>query len=683
MKHFITFQKRKALFLSNQLPISNESSAYRIQAELMKYGFIFSKECFEALSNSDDEVLSEVYSDICKGLKELYGTDGYEPIYRNFPQSVQAMDYEEFVINAICHYWSFGNWRPEDEGYLNREFKLESVNFREIGLLTETQFKNIFLDIVYSCDSISKWDKEVLDYFIDFNLAPEFNFGRISFKETKAYIGKRFLENGKELPIRSATDLLRIYASYSGGDEGLKENTKFKSPSNLIKRSILKTLNECFDLEESFKIYREPWLRLLFYLNPATKKHQDKYPNVFLYSVALRNNPKSLKTFNSKIEEAIKNKDIKIFDLLKKRKGVFMRRLNQLYSVFGMDAIDKFILTEPSFDQLISVYNYFSDRSETKDRAVVLASQSKSEVTTFGALEAIDPKIVEFIQAKLKIAMYEKVKGTDKTVFIDRSLYYRPLATNNRASSFSLDSKAIGTVEKLPKDGKIIRCYVHWVGKSDIDLSGFCIYKNGSMDKVGWNGKHTLTNAITYSGDNTGYSSKNAEYLDLNISELNKLDIEWVIVDARVYSGRKYSNWTGEGVHIGWMKRSHPEANEHWLPETVENANKISSNSNSAYLMAVHIPSRNLVYMDVAINNSNIISTDSDAIQMKIFLEKFVMLDDGNEKIEWKKLAQGHVLNLLSKNIVSDKEEAELVFDQNTTWETISRAISEESISVV
>lgn len=658
----------------------NQTIAYRIQAELMKYGFIFSKECFDVLATQSEGTLTEVYQDLCKGLNELFGSGGYEPIYRNFPQSVQNMSYEEFVINAICHYWSFGTWRPEDEGYLQREFKIEPVNFREIGLLTEVQFQNIFTDIIYSGDSISKWDKEIVDYFIDNNLAPEFEFSKITFKETKAYIGKRFLEAGKELPVRSATDVLRIYAAYSGGDEGLKNSTKFKKPSAAIKRSLLKTLDGCYDLEESFKTYREPWLRVLFYLNPLTTDNKTKFKNLAKWTSALRNEPKTLQTFNSKVEAAIKNKDVKIFDLLEKRKGVFMRRLNQLYSVFGMDAIDKFILSEPSFHQLIDVYNYFSDRSETKVRAVVLANQTKSEVTTFGALEAIDPKVVEFIQARLKTAIYFRIKPTDKKVFIDRLLYYRPLATNNRASSFSLDSKSIGTVEKLPDDGKIIRCYVHWVGSSDIDLSGFVIFNGGNMEKVGWNGKHTLTNAITYSGDNTGHSAKNAEYLDLNVPELQKLGAEWVIVDARVYRGSTFDKWKGEGVHAGWMKRNYPEANPQWLPETVENATKLSSDSNSAYLMAVHIPSKNLVYMDVAINNSNIVSSNDDAVKMKIFLEKFVILDSGSDKIEWKKLAQGHVLNLLSKNVVSNIEEAEIVFDDKTPWETVSRAITEETI---
>lgn len=678
MKHFISFQKRKALNLTMGTA-NNKNVATQIQAELFKYGYVFSNQTFEVLATQSMETLNEVYADLCKGLTEIVGGDGYEPIYRNFPQSVNNMEYIDFLVNAIGHYWSFGTWRPEDSGYANREFALETVNYKEIGLLTDVQFANIFSDIVYSGSSISKWDKAIVDWFIDNNLAPELQFNKITFKETKAYIGKRFLESGQDLPVKSATDVLRIYVAYSNGDEGLKENTKFKKPTNAIKRSLLKTLDACYDLEESFKTYREVWLRLLFYLNPMTLDNRKKYPTLASFAGKLRNNPKDLKTFNSYVESYIKAKDVKIFELLTKRKGVFMRRLNQLYDVFGMLAIDQFILSNPTFEQLVTVYNYFSDRAEVKDRAVVLANQSKSDVTTFGALVALDPKIVENIQAKLKMAMYFRVTRTDKKVWIDRALYYSPLALNNRASSFSVSSKAIGTVEKLPVDLKTLRIYCHWVGRHDIDLSGFVITKKNDVVKVGWNGSHNYGKVITYSGDNTGYGPKNAEYLDICVNDLSD-DVEWIVVDAKVYRGSPFKNWEGEGVLCGWMKRDKPEANNHWLPETVTHATKIASNSKSAYLCAYHAPTKNLVYLDVAQSNETIVTTANDALNMRTFLEKFVVLDTGEVEVNWTKLQQGHILNLLSSNVVATKDEAEIVFDENTTWESISRVMNEETL---
>ena len=677
MKHFISFQKRKALYIPDGgNGKSNANLATQVQAELFKYGFVMSQELFNRIASQSDDVTTEIYSDLCTGLHEVVGTDGYEPIYRNFPQSVKNMDYLEFLINALQHYWSFGTWRPEDAGYMDREFKLEAVNYKEIGLLTESGFDSIFTDIIYSGSSISKWDKTIIDWFID-NRNVDIEFGKITFNETKAYIGKRYLESGKVLPVKSATTVLRIYAAYCNGDEGLKENTKFKQPKGSVKNVLLRTLNECYDLEESFKSYREIWLRMLFYLNPGTNANRAKFPIVSEFAQKLRNSPKKLRTFNSYYEEYVADKNPDVFDLLAKRKGVFMRRINQLFGVFGMTAIDKFVELNPAFDQLITVYNYFSDRAESKDRAVVLANQSKSDVTTFGALEALHPKTVAQIQAKLMIAIENRINVTDKKVYIDRSLYYSPLALNNRASSFSLPANAIGKVEKLDPD-MVTRCYVHWCGKSDIDLSAFVIQNDNQIVKVGWNGQHKFGNSIIYSGDNTGYSSKNAEYLDIAISELNGVD--WVIVDAKVYRGPTYAKWTGEGVHVGWMSRKYPEANSHWLPDTISNAMKLQSATISAYLMAIHVPTANLVYLDVVQSNETIITNANDAIKMRTFLEKFVILDKGSDEIDWKKLAQGHVLNLLSKTVVDRPELADVIFDENTTWENISRILTDEKL---
>ena len=134
MKHFITFQKKKALYIptSEIGNIDNTALAHQINHELMKNGFVLSRTAFYALSNQSEDVLNEVFNDLMKGLSEIVGGDGYEPIYRNFPQSVLAMSYREFVVNAIMHYWSAGTWRPEDEGHLEREFKIEPVKYKRV-----------------------------------------------------------------------------------------------------------------------------------------------------------------------------------------------------------------------------------------------------------------------------------------------------------------------------------------------------------------------------------------------------------------------------------------------------------------------------------------------------------------------------------------------------------------------
>jgi hypothetical protein len=669
MRHFISFQKRKGLHIPKGLA-SNEGLVHQINHELMKYGYVISKDLHERLATANAETLHVVYNDLVTGISNVTGGAGHEPIYRNFPQSVLAMSYTEFLINAIVHYWSFGTWRPDDAEYINREFKLEPVDYKTIKLLEEGEFNGIFTDLLYSNTSISGFDKEVIDWFIDNKY--EFNFGKIGFKETAAYVGKRLLDSDIDvLPTQDATTVLRIWSAYSGGDEGLKVNTKFKNPSSRQRKVLLNTLNNAYNLEESFKIYREKWLKFLFYLNPMSTGNSKRFNNVFNYTNLLRNNPKVLKTFNSKVEALLLEKDISVLDLLSERMGVFTRRLDHTVRLFGIVALEKWLVGNPNLMQIVIAYNHFSDRDKMQvGRGAVLASQGKSEVVTYDSLEPLDTKLVEKIKSLLidRIDNLPKSTLSDTKVYIDRTLYYRPLGVNNRASSLSLDGKVVGTVENIPK-AKVIRTYVHWEGTSDIDLSGMVIDNESRVTKVGWNGQHIFGKSIIYSGDNTGYSDKNAEYLDIVTKELPS-SVEWIIVDARIYRGPKdYAGYNGK-ARAGWMLREHPEANEHWLPQTLEHSIVLGSDSKTAYLMAIHMPTNSLVYLDLSMGNHNI-TTDEDALQLRIYLDKFIM--NVEDEISWDKLNQGHIINLLGGEVVDNAEDADLEFSENTTLEEVTK----------
>lgn len=672
MKHFLAFQKRKGLFIeSSSINNNNSNLTHQFNHELMKYGYVLSKELFDVISTLDKTNIQFVYNDLLTGIKSVVGSGGYEAIYRNFPQSVLALSYSEFAINAIIHYWSFGTWRPEDEGYLKREFAIESVNYKTIKLIDKSQFDSIFTDILYSGNSISTFDKVVVDYFIGEGVY--FDFNKISFKETQAYIGKRLLniEDIKLLPIKDATTLLRVYSAYCGGDEGLKENTVFKNPSSRQVRLLSNTLDNCYNLEEAFKIDREKWLRLLFFLNPLTERNMKLRPNLGKYAFLLRNNPKELRTFNSRVEELLGKKDVQVLELLKKRPKAFMRRLDHTVRIFGMDAISKWLETNPDLSSSVSTYNHFTDRDKKQDgRGAVLAGQGASNVVTYDAQEPLDTKLVSNIKNILlnKIQTTKNNELKEKKVFIDRALYYRPLAINNRASSLSLDGKANGSVEIVP-EGNTVRMYVHWTDRHDIDLSALMLTTDNEFTKVGWDSYHQ-NGGVVYSGDNTGYGPKNAEYMDITPSNLPK-NAEWIILEARIYRGP--NNFAGfTECRTGWMLREEPESNELWLPETIDHSILLNNKAKTAFAMAFHAPTRSIVYLDLAMG-ANQVSGKEDAVKMKMYLESFVTLDDGSDLIKWDKLNQGHVLHSISNNIVDKPEDADLVFDENTTYETICR----------
>jgi len=122
------------------------------------------------------------------------------------------------------------------------------------------------------------------------------------------------------------------------------------------------------------------------------------------------------------------------------------------------------------------------------------------------------------------------------------------------------------------------------------------------------------------------------------------------------------------------MQRNKPEANQHWLPETIEHAVKINSEANNAFLMAYHVETSNIIYLDVAMNGSNV-SSAADGVKMRTYLESFVQLDNGSVEINWKTLNQGHIIHLLN-DVVDSPEEADVVYDENTTSEKVSALVT-------
>ncbi len=671
MIHFITLTKSRALALAPGGE-SNRAIAQGLDHELMKMGYVFGKAAFEVVSTQPLAELAAIHAQLIGGMREIVGDDGYEPIYRDFPEGVIARGEGKGVQAAIDAYRESGVWDEAGGQAVQREFSHEPDSFKAIGIMSPDAVDSIYTDLLAARQPLSPFDKLCVRHFFG---TVSFEHRRIGFQETAAFVGSLMLDDPEleAFPARHATDVLRTYCAYCGGDEGLKESTRFNNPSRRLRGLMMRALEACdpSDLEESFKSYREPWLRLLFTLHPTSPKNTKRYPVLAGYAQRLRNDPKSLLTFDGKVELAIKNADPEVLDLLKTRPGAFMRRLDHMVRIFGAPAFRAWMECKPGFAQLLNIYNHFYDRAgEQKGRAAVLAGQGASEVVTYDAHAALSKEVVDEITtvALERLRSYVSAELTGK-VFIDPALYLRPLAVNNRASSFALDAKPVGTVERYEAQ-QTLRMYVHWEGPSDIDLSGFAITKDLEVIKVGWNAQHAAAQYMAYSGDNTGRNAKNAEYLDLN-TEVMPANLEWLVIEARIYRGPDtYAGYEGK-VRAGWMSRESPNANVEWLPETLEHSMVLQSASRTAYLMAYHPRTQSIVYLDVAMGASNV-SGPEDALKMVRYLDATVALPGaGGPEVTWDNLRTGHILELLSGEVVSSPELADVAFDETTTSERV------------
>ncbi|KKK96811.1 hypothetical protein LCGC14_2659020, partial [marine sediment metagenome] len=329
MKNKISIKYANGLVLTSttrlkKLEATNDALTATIVAEMMRYGFCVSQELHGTLRVLSETSLTEVYNSVIPVLKEMKGADvDYTPMYPNFPQQVMEASELELFINAICHYWTFGEWKPE---YLKlpREVSLERGKFREIGWITEEEFNNIFTQILSSKDSISDADKKTVAWFIDH--LPALPNMEIPFKENLCTVAGILFEKDKDISnlIKTATDVLRIATHLSGGDISLAENTKFKSLPRK-QRKVLVAALERVATEEDINRHRGKWVKLFHSL------HVGEYSSkLWQMAKKVRNNQK-IETFNGKVQEAINDKRIyAAVNLLMDRPGEFARKIDHL-----------------------------------------------------------------------------------------------------------------------------------------------------------------------------------------------------------------------------------------------------------------------------------------------------------------------------------------------------------------
>jgi stress response protein SCP2 len=462
---------------------------------------------------------------------------------------------------------------------------------------------------------------------------------------------------------------MRIWATYSGGDPGLKENVKFKSPSNKEKKILLNTLDKCYNLEEAFKINREKWLRILFYLHPMTKVNEKLYPNVYKYSKLLRNSPKELKTFNGHIESGLANKDIDVLDLLATRMGVYTRRLDHTVRVFGVIAVSKWLAKKPTSKQLIDAYNHFYGRDKADTRTAILAGSGSSDMVSYKALKPLTTGVIDSIRENILVHLKNQLNGKLGKVYIDPLLYLRSFVSNNRAASISIGGTANGTIVSVDPITKVLRMYCMWEGSSDIDLSCWAFGDTMTPVKVGFAGTDNWKNIIKYSGDNTGRYAKNSEYIDIKINQLPS-EVEWVVNEAHIYSGK--SNFAAyKGKAFAGMMSMTSATNSKWVPTDLTNSIVLGSKAKTAYLQAYHVPSNTVIFLDVSHGSSNVSNAD-EIVKFKPYLDKLAVV---NTEVNWDIIKQGHVLELAATKVVEDAKDADVLFGENTISEEVENLL--------
>ncbi len=627
--------------------------AAAVQAELMGLGYILEPAALTAMSRAPEAWIIVYHSYIIPFLKQSLGANRhYRPIYPNFPAQVMELSHLELFVNAVLHYASDGKWEPHPE-LAARGIQFEKTNFTILRLATEVEFLDIFTRLASLPQSLSETDKQTIVWFVDTYGSSLTIPSDIPFKETLCILAAK----GLNVPVKSATDVLRIAVYLSGGDISLpalpsapKKRTleetypqwahpywektrprewwdkwlvelqaqmeslwlqqraefkfaRFKRPQRRFLLSLLEKTS--LDVEE-MQLRLGRWLRLGEILHVG--EHAARFPKTAAAFDRLRNQTKTsrIRTFPARIYLAFSADTAQGIKLLSTRPGEYARRLDWMLRNFEPDVIlatFSKIASSVSAKVLMELHSHFHSRHLPDIPRAIMIKGSRPRLRTLTSLPPMPQQLTVrvcdtiFDVCRARIAKLPPLGA----VWVDPRLKNVPLPTAMRSVNTSIKTYIRGTRIPFNPNAKVIRTFLHWFDKDanqDLDLS-VGLYRPDFKLASQISFTNLKIDAINccHSGDIRHRQGSCAEYADIDINRCLDHNIRYAVVLAFNYDQRPMH--TVKQCVFGLMEREFPQANEIFLPTTISNCMALANESTSVIVCILDLQTRDYVWADL------------------------------------------------------------------------------------
>lgn len=556
----------------------NKCSAKEIAALLKSFsslGYTIDETGVNTLSNLSSENLGIFYNCNYALLQKFTGTDYIHRIfYNNFP-GLSGISDDEFFIRAVLHYLTVSK---NDMGFMSNDIadieRLEVHNnskqtLKIIDEVTATKLlinivKNLFEGKVAIPFIEEEFIVEVMrDYKYDLQIE------EIPFKENIAkYVsyllkvkgdGKlsKVLTEDSLCFVKTATDLLRVYAIISNGDYMLREKTRFISLERSVRRIFLHLLN-VMAYENPYMIddlarHEFLWKRAFEKLHVG--EYTKDYPYIAKLASMLRNDEYT--TYYGKLDQ-VKDNQVELIKLLKSRPGEFARRLdmiirNQNYNLEYTLSSFKEVAKNVSTTLLLQLWEFFKNRELYPTRIFKINGRYGSffkevEDTREHVDSLVIERVIETIEDVLK-DIYSNYDYVGK-VYIDENIKPYCLPINNRNASSQNKTLTFGTKIKLnAENGDYLRFFTHFKnfkgnnGRVDVDLSIEFVDETLSKGfSLSWHDMGSGRKFDSYhSGDITSAPNGASEFVDLDYKKARKY-ARYAVVTNSVYTGQDFAD---------------------------------------------------------------------------------------------------------------------------------------------
>lgn len=617
--------------------LSSFQRIYGFNEELRSQGYILSSELMVEMMKISYEKFDEYAENIIKTLKEMTGSDvEHKPMYKNFPESVRnASDIKLFVdqitgysidfygvLNDIFHFAEGTvNLRNDIQfdGEKKERIKLnDNIEYKVINPETLKGFEDMFVSMMKQNSALSESDKKDLDHFLkEYPDSVSFVPESIPFKETMVFVYALLMDMnvpGEKLPIKNATDLLRLSVAMSDGDVSLAKAPHFRKFKRKERTLLLNILNniEPEKMIEDLLRHEEEYKRLIERLGLFSRRYRDRYPKLCVLFRDIYDH-KRFNTFNSRYEEAFKSNDYRdALNVLKKRPGVFCRYLDKLLRESEKDSelqeeIFKTFETVSSKVEaklLWDLLYHFTYRDEER------IAFPKGEVTS---AMAVSPQAKDLSQETLNRIISLCNKALDRHyqekkemsyVYVDEELknYIMPFAS--RSSSRTSQALTRGSHLKIREGADFLRMFVYWIGE-DVDLSvtvlddQFRYIDHVSYTNLRMQDEKEGSYPIIHSGDITYAPEGASEFVDVDLKALNRLypDARYIAESVFSYSTPSFNML--EKCFAGIMERDNSDLGEIFEPSTVRIKADITGAHRYSIPLILDLLKKEIIWCDI------------------------------------------------------------------------------------
>jgi len=584
-------------------------------------GYTFSVEAIQQLSVLSEESLVEFYKEVILVLKKLRGDHvKFEPMYPNFPKQVMEASDAELYINAIMHY--LGDWvglRIIPQYEKEERFPLlDNVNLTVIEVGTVQDFYDTLTKLLSTKTSLSSTDKEDLEWLFVNTDSSTLSFPEeIPHKETLSLFASLVLKYVSNVDqeftlkkyFKTATDVLRLATSLSGGDESLATNTKYKSFSRKERKLILSLLDKdkiVFDMVR----HQGKWIRLGERLHPGEYKKQ--FPKAFQAFHLLRNANK-VSTERSLIEKFLEEGQVrKVADLLTKRPGEFARRLDHLLRTTKQpkSIINRFasVANKVSSPVLLQVLNHFEYRDSDSLRMVFPKGNVAKARVLENELPTIKKETTERVVEVCRGALKERFRGLPDlgNVFVDPTLKDFTVPFSQRSASKALRTVSRGSKFTIPK-GNTVRFFIYWKqakgDRTDIDLSATMHSEDWKyLNHVSYTNLRSGGYNACHSGDITSAPRGACEFIDLDIQSALDHGCRYIVMSVLSFTRQPFN--TIPECFAGWMVRQKPNSGEIFEPKTVQDKIDLASDTTICLPLILDLKERKVIWSDLALSKN-------------------------------------------------------------------------------